>query len=36
MSNIIYDESIGRWRFRTQADIEYGKAVIKAAEGEQL
>ncbi len=31
MPNIIFDESIGEWRFRTQADIEYAKKLIEAA-----
>lgn len=27
---IIFDESIGEWRFRTKADDDYAKAIIEA------
>lgn len=29
MSKMIYDVSIGQWRFRTQADIDYGKKLLE-------
>ena len=30
MSNIIFDVSIGQWRFRTQADIRWAERVKEA------
>jgi len=31
MSNIIFDESIGEFRFKTNADKQWADAVVKAA-----